>query len=173
MVASRMSVAFVLVVAAACSKSDSAPSDSARMASDSMASASAAGNSTMAGGAMAGGAMAGGAMAGGSAMTAHSDSIAAHAQMHLDSLTAATPEAAVKRVPEYKQAVMALLEDCEKMMKDQKMTPPDKWNTAAAAVRADLTAMGSAKASALHAMIPAHADRVKGILGMRKDMMKM
>ena len=104
---------------------------------------------------------------------AHSDSVAARAQTHLDSFKAASPDAAVKMVPEYTQSVTALLADCERMMTKMKMTPPAKWNTAAGAVRADLAKMSSANASALHAMVPEHADRVKGILDMRHDMMKM
>ena len=104
---------------------------------------------------------------------AKSDSIAAHAQVHLDSLVAATPDAAVKRVPAHSQAVEALLADCERMMKQMKMTPPAKWNTAVATIRADLKGMRTASATALHAMLPAHADHLKGILDMRKDMMKM
>ena len=76
-------------------------------------------------------------------------------------------------VPAHAEAVNALIADCEQMMQQMKMTPPAKWNTAVAAVRADLAKMSSASAGALHAMVPAHVDRVKGILDMRHDMMKM
>ena len=103
----------------------------------------------------------------------HSDSIAMRAQTDLDALRAASADDAVKMVPAHADAVNALIADCEQMMKSQKMTPPAKWNTAVAAVRADLAKMSTANASALHAMVPAHADRVKGILDMRHDMMKM
>lgn len=104
---------------------------------------------------------------------AHSDSLAAHAQSQLDALKGASPDAAVKMVPEYKESITALLADCERMMTQMKMTPPAKWNTASGAVRADLVTMSSANANALHAMMPRHAERVKAILDMRHAMMKM
>ena len=119
---------------------------------------------------MAGGSMAMGSMAMG---TAHSDSVTARAQAQLVAFKAAAPDAAVKMVPEYTQSITALLADCEQMMKQMKMAPPAKWTTAAGAVRAGLAKMSGANASALHAMVPAHAERVDGILGMRHDMMKM
>ena len=170
----KLSLTLALLTVTACSKSEPAMSDSAAITPGNMSATPAAGGS-MAGGSMAGGSMAGGAMAGGGMAMgdAHSDSVAAYAQTHLDSLVAASPEGAVKMVPEYKQSITALLADCEQMMKKMKMTPPAKWNTAAGAVRADLAKMSGASASALHAMVPAHAERVKGILGMRHDMMKM
>lgn len=155
----KLSALLAVVVVAACSKSEPARTDTTAM-TPAMAPATPAAMGSMSGDGMA-------------MNRAHSDSVAAHAQMHLDSLRAASATNAVKRVPEYKQAVTALLADCEQMMKQMKMTPPAKWNTASAAVRADLAKMSSASASALHAMIPAHAERVKGILDMRRDMMKM
>ena len=153
---SKYATVLVLFAVAACSKQETPKADTSAMAMPAPTTTS--------------GAMAGNGMA---MDNAKSDSIAAHAQMHLDSLTAATPEAAVKRVPEHSQAVEALLADCERMMKQMKMTPPAKWNSAVTTIRADLKGMRTANASALHAMLPAHADHLKGILGMRKDMMKM
>lgn len=153
---SKLATALALVAVAACSKTETPRADTTAMAMPPAATTS--------------GAMAGNGMA---MDNAKSDSIAAHAQMQLDSLVAASPEAAVKRVPEHSQAVEALLADCERMMKQMKMTPPAKWNTAVATIRADLKGMRTANATALHAMVPAHADHLKGILGMRKDMMKM
>ena len=152
----KLSAALALVAVAACSKTETPKADTAAMAMPAATTTA--------------GAMSGNGMAMDNAM---SDSIAAHAQMDLDSLVAASPAAAVKRVPEHKQAVEALLADCERMMKQMKMTPPAKWNTAVATIRADLAKMSTANATALHAMVPAHADHLKGILGMRKDMMKM
>lgn len=155
MSAMKLSAALALVVVAACGKTESAGTDTVAMAPATPAAM---------------GAMSGDGMA---MSRARSDSVAAHAQMHLDSLRAASAADAVKRVPEYTQAVNALIADCEQMMQQQKMTPPATWNTTVAAVRADLAKMSTANASALHAMVPAHADRVKAILDMRHDMMKM
>lgn len=150
-------IALALLALAACSRTETPRADTTAMA---MPAAT-----TTTTGAMSGSGMA--------MDNAKSDSIAAHAQMHLDSLVAASPEAAVKRVPAHAQAVEALLADCERMMKQMKMTPPAKWNAAVANIRADLTGMRTANATALHAMMPAHADHLKGVLDMRKDMMKM
>ena len=155
MSAMKLSAALALFVVGACSKTETPKADTAAMAP-----ATPAAMGTMAGDGMA--------MGG-----AHSDSIAARAQTDLDALRAAKPDDAVKMVPAHAEAVNALIADCEQMMTKMKMTPPAKWNTAVAAIRADLAKMSSASASALHAMVPAHADRVKAILDMRHDMMKM
>ena len=150
----KLATVLTMFALAACSKKEAPKADTTAMAMPAPAPGAMSGN--------------------GMAMdNAKSDSIAAHAQMQLDSLVAASPEAAVKRVPEHSQAVEALLADCERMMQQMKMTPPAKWNTAVATIRADLKGMRTANAAALHAMVPAHADHLKGILGMRKDMMKM
>lgn len=155
----KLSAALALLVAVACSKAEPAKTDSsAAMASP--------------GGAMSGD-MKGG-MKGGMAMGGmHSDSVAARAQADLSALRAASADEALKLVPAHKAAVEALLADCEQMMKQMKMTPPAKWTDAMAAIRADLAKMSTANAAALHAMVPEHADRVNGMLGMRHDMMKM
>lgn len=155
----KLSALLAVVAVAACSKTEPARTDTAAM-TPAMAPATPVAMGSMSGDGMA-------------MNRAHSDSIAAHAQTRLDSLRAASPDAAVKMVPEYTQAVNALLADCERMMKQMKMTPPAKWTTASAAVRADLVKMSTANASALHAIVTAHADRARGILDMRHDMMKM
>ena len=152
----KLATVLALFAAAACSKQDAPKADTTAMAMPA---------ATTTPGAMSGSGMA--------MDNAKSDSIAAHARAQLDSLVAATPEAAVKRVPEHSQAVESLLADCERMMKQMKMTPPAKWNSVVATIRADLKGMRGANATALHAMIPAHADHLKGVLDMRKDMMKM
>lgn len=151
----KLTAVLVLFAVAACSKSEPAKTDTAAMMP---ATPAAMGSMSDKGMAMSG---------------THTDSVAAHAQTDLDALRAASADEAVKLVPAHVQAVNALIADCEQMMKQMKMTPPAKWNTAVAAVRADLAKMSTASASALHAMVPAHADRVKGILDMRHDMIKM
>ena len=155
MSAMKLSAALALFAVAACSKTESPKADTAGMAPATPASM---------------GSMSGTGMAMGGS---HTDSVAARAQTDLDALRAASADDAVKLVPSHTQAVNALIADCEQMMKQMKMTAPAKWHTAVAAVRADLAKMSTANASALHAMVPAHADRVKGILDMRHDMMKM
>lgn len=155
MSATKLSAVLALFAVAACGKTESAKMDTAAMAPATPAAM---------------GSMAGDKMAMGDS---HSDSIASQAQTDLDGLRAASADDAVKMVPAHARAVNALIADCEQMMKRQKMTPPAKWNAAVAAVRTDLKKMSTANASALHAMVPAHADRVKAILDMRHEMMKM
>ena len=151
----KLSALLAVVAGAACSKTEPARIDTAAMVPATPAAM---------------GSMSGDGMA---MNRAHSDSIAARAQTDLDALRAASADDAVKLVPSHTQAVNALIADCEQMMQQMKMTAPAKWHTTVAAVRADLAKMSTANASALRAMVPAHADRVKGILDMRHDMMKM
>lgn len=158
MSAMKLSAALALFAVAACSKTETPKADTTAMAP-----ATPGAMGTM-------GTMAGDGMAMGGP---HSDSIAARAQTDLNALRAAKADDAVRMVPAHAQAVNALIADCEQMMTKMKMTPPAKWHTAVAAIRADLAKMTSANAGALHAMVPAHADRVKAILDMRHDMMKM
>lgn len=115
-----------------------------------------------------------GAMGGMGAMGAmHSDSVATRAEADLAAFQSASPDGAVKLVRAHRAAVEALIADCEQMMRQMKMTPPAKWNRAIADLRQDLTHMDTANAAALHAMMPAHRERVSALLAMRHDMMKM
>ncbi|GAC1477709.1 MAG: hypothetical protein NVS1B4_20760 [Gemmatimonadaceae bacterium] len=149
-----------LSAAVACSGSERARSDSMGTPAAADHPTSSPQAATTAGGAMAMGAV-------------HSDSIAIRAEADLAALRAASPDSAVKLVAAHRQVVEALVADCEQMMRQMKMTPPAKWNRTVEALRQDLTQMRTASASALRPMLPAHAERVKALLDMRRDMMKM
>ncbi len=162
----RNSAMLLMFSAAACGRGDSARSDSA---GGMMAAQTASG---MAGDKMNGGAMSDtGAMGAMGAM--HSDSVAMRAEADLAAFQAVSPDNAVRLVGVHRAAVEALIADCERMMRQMKMTAPAKWNQAIADLRQDLTRMETANAAALHAMMPAHRERVSALLAMRHDMMKM
>lgn len=160
----RNAALVLILVTAACGRAKPAHSDSAAMGMSAPQQDSGMMGSSMKGG-MAGEMPAMGGM--------HSDSVAARAQADLAALKAASPDAAVKLVPAHQAAVEALIADCEHMMGQMKMTPPAKWKNAVADLRKDLAQMRTASATALHAMLPAHSERVSGMLSMRHDMMKM
>lgn len=164
----RTSAVLLMFNTAACGRSESARSDSAGAG---MMTAQT--PSGMAGEKMSseGGMSTTGAMGGMGAM--HSDSVATRAEADLAAFQAASQDGAVKLVPAHRAAVEALIADCEQMMRQMKMTPPAKWNRAIADLRQDLTRMTTANATALHAMMPAHRVRVRALLSMRHDMMKM
>ena len=158
--ARALPVLSLVILAAACSSKD-ASKDTAAMA---MTPAPSAGGAMMAGDSA-------GKMAGMGGM--HTDSVAARVQGDLTAMNAASGETIVPLVAAHRQTVEALIADCEMMMKQQKMNPPQKWTKAVAALHADLSHMTTANAAALHAMWPAHSQRVQGMLDMRHDMMKM
>ena len=169
----RNSALVLMFVTAACGRATPAHSDTAAMGMSASQQDSGMMGSSMKGG-MEGSSMKGGMAGEMPAMGGmHSDSVAARAQADLAALKAASPEAAVKLVPAHQAAVEALIADCEHMMGQMKMTPPAKWKNAVADLRKDLAQMRTASATALHAMLPAHSERVSGMLSMRHDMMKM
>ncbi len=103
----------------------------------------------------------------------HSDTVAMSASADLEQFATAPADRVKALLPAHKNAVEALLADCHQMMRQMKMTPPAKWNTATAEIRSDLTRMGGMNPSQLKAFVPEHRAHVEGILGMRRDMMKM
>ncbi len=104
---------------------------------------------------------------------AHTDSVAQRATADIEQFASAPADRLKSLLPAHAGAVEALIADCEKMMRDMKMTPPAKWNKATAEVRSDLTRMGGMNPSQIKEFVPEHRARVEGILGMRHDMMKM
>lgn len=151
----------LVIFAGACSTKEHAATDTAAMAMTPAASS--------------GGAMkthdSTGNMAGMGGM--HADTVVARVKNDLAAMDAASDGAIVPLVPAHRQTVEALIDDCEMMMKEMKMTPPGKWNQAVAALRVDLGTMGTANAASVHAMWPQHKLRVQTMLDMRHDMMKM
>ncbi len=103
----------------------------------------------------------------------HSDTVAQSAETDIEQFASAPADRIKSLLPAHTSAVEALLADCERMMRQMKMTPPAKWNTATAEIRSDLTRMGGMSPSQLKAFVPDHRAHVEGILGMRRDMMKM
>lgn len=109
----------------------------------------------------------------GMADATHSDTIVDRVKADLGALQQAAGDNVVRLVPAHAVVVEALIADCEQMMRQMKMAVPAKWTSAVADLRKDLARMRSANAAAVHAMLPAHSDRVNAILSMRHDMMKM
>ncbi len=103
----------------------------------------------------------------------HQDSIVPRMQAHLQRLATASPDSLKALVSEDQRVVTALIADCEKMMRDTKMTPPGKWNDAVRDLRQDLDRMPAMTAAQLSAAMPGHRQRIEGMLSMRHDMMKM
>ncbi len=103
----------------------------------------------------------------------HSDTVATSAAADIEQFASAPADRVKSLLPAHTSAVEALLADCERMMREMKMTPPAKWNRATAEIRSDLTRMAGMSPSQLKAFVPDHRAHVEGILGMRRDMMKM
>ncbi len=103
----------------------------------------------------------------------HSDTVALSASADLEQFASAPDDRVKSLLPAHTSAMEALLADCERMMRQMKMTPPAKWDRATAEIRSDLTRMGGMNPSQLKAFVPEHRAHVEGILGMRRDMMKM
>ena len=108
---------------------------------------------------------------GGMGAMAHHDTIADRVVADLDRMAKASTDSAKVFLPAHRAIVTALIADCDKMMRDMKMTPPAKWTAATAAVRADLDRMPGMNAVQINGFIPAHRKRVEAILAMRHDMM--
>ena len=109
----------------------------------------------------------------GMADMAHPDAVVERTKADLSALQQAAGADVVKLVPAHAVVVEALIADCEQMMETMKMPAPEKWTNAVAELRTDLGRMRSANTAAVHAMLPAHAERVNAMLSMRHDMMKM
>lgn len=103
----------------------------------------------------------------------HSDTVAMSAAADIEQFASAPVDRVKSLIPAHTNAVEALLADCERMMRQMKMTPPAKWNSATSEIRSDLTRMGGMNPSQLKAFVRDHRAHVEGILGMRRDMMKM
>ncbi len=103
----------------------------------------------------------------------HSDTVTASAAADIEQFASAPADRVKSLLPAHATAVEALLADCERMMREMKMTPPAKWNRATTEIRSDLTRMGGMSPSQLKEFVPEHRAHVEGILGMRRDMMKM
>lgn len=103
----------------------------------------------------------------------HSDTVALHAGADIDQFASAPADRVKTLLPAHTKAVEDLLADCERMMREMKMTPPAKWSKATAEIRSDLTRIGGMDPSQLKAFMPGHRARVEEILEMRRDMMKM
>ena len=104
---------------------------------------------------------------------AHSDTVALRASAGTKQFASAQADRVKSLLPAHTSAVEALLADCERMMRQMKMTPPAKWDRATAEIRSDLTRMEGMSPSQLKVFVPEHRAHVEGILGMRRDMMKM
>lgn len=151
----------LLILAAACATKEHAATDTAAMATTPAASS---GGAMMANDSM-------GKMAGMGGM--HADTVVDRVKSDLAAMDAASGDAIVPLVGPHRQAVEALVADCEMMMKKMKMNPPQKWTKAVASLHEDLGKMQTANAASLHTMWPDHKQRVQGMLDMRHDMMKM
>ena len=103
----------------------------------------------------------------------HSDTVALRAAADIEQFASAPADRVKSLLPAHTSAVEELIADCEKMMREMKMTPPAKWNKATVEIRSDLTRMGGMGPSQLKAFMPRHRTHVEGILEMRRDMMKM
>ena len=103
----------------------------------------------------------------------HSDTVAMSAGADIEQFASASADRVKTLLPAHKRAVEDLLADCERMMREMKMTPPAKWDKATTEIRSDLTRMEGMSPSQLKAFVPDHRAHVEGILGMRRDMMKM
>ena len=76
------------------------------------------------------------------------------------------------QLPAHEAHLVAMLEDCKRMIADRKMTPPRKWTTLDASLRKDLQRFATLTTAQLEASMPGHVERVKQLLTMREDMMK-
>ncbi len=103
----------------------------------------------------------------------HSDTVAQRAGADIEQFASAPTDRVKSLLPAHTSAVEALLADCERMMRQMKMTPPAKWNKATAEIRSDLTRMAGMNPSQLKTFVPEHRAHVEGVLSMRRDMMKM
>ena len=101
------------------------------------------------------------------------DAVAPKVQAHLQRLAGAAPDSLRALVPADREVVTALIADCEQMMRAMKMDPPQKWRNAVRDLRRDLDRMASMTATQLQQAMPAHRQRIEGMLAMRHDMMKM
>ena len=115
----------------------------------------------------------GGMRSGSSMSMTHSDTVAQRAGADIEQFASAPADRVKTLLPAHTRAVEDLLADCERMMREMKMTPPAKWNKATAEIRSDLTRMKGMGPSPLKAFMPEHRAHVEGILAMRRDMMKM
>lgn len=104
---------------------------------------------------------------------AHSDTVAERANTDLAQFVAADSKSLKSLLPAHTRAVEDLVADCERMMREMKMTPPEKWKKANAEIQSDLKRMRGMTPSQLKAFVPEHRVHVEGILQMRQDMMKM
>lgn len=150
--------ALLFAAVTACGKSPDRAADTTGMMAPAMADG-AAGDSAMAGGMRAPNGM-------------HSDTLVERTEADLKALEGASPAAAAALLPAHENVVNALIADCEKMMRDEKMTVPAKWTTTVAELRRDLDRMRTADAASLGAMRTAHIERVRAVLSMRHEMMQ-
>ncbi len=103
----------------------------------------------------------------------HEDTLAARVQAHVQRLSTNNPDSLKALVPADRDVVNSLIADCEKMMREMKMTPPRKWNSAVADLRADLGRLPTLSGAALQTAMADHRKRIEDMLSMRRDMMKM
>lgn len=105
-------------------------------------------------------------------MGSEPDTLAANLQTDLSRLTSAKGGELKAELPAHEAHLVAMLEDCKRMMADMKMTPPRKWTTLDASLRRDLKRFPTLPPAQLEASMPGHVERVKQLLTMRDDMMK-
>lgn len=103
----------------------------------------------------------------------HQDTLASRVEAHLQRLSTSNPDSLKALVPVDREVVTTLIADCEKMMREMKMTPPRKWQTAVKDLREDLTRLATLSGTQLQSAIPPHRKRIEDMLSMRRDMMKM
>lgn len=103
----------------------------------------------------------------------HEDTLAARVQAHLQRLATNNPDSLRALVPADREVVTTLIADCEKMMRDMKMTPPQKWQDAVRDLRQDLDRMATMSGAQLQSAVPEHRKRIEDMLSMRRDMMNM
>ena len=112
------------------------------------------------------------AMPGGSGAM-HQDTLAPRVEAHLQRLQTNDPDSLRALVAADREVVNALIADCEQMMREMSMEPPQKWRNAVQDLRRELDRMASMTGAQLQQLAPEHRKRIEGMLSMRGDMMRM
>jgi hypothetical protein len=76
-----------------------------------------------------------------------------------------------QQLPEHRDLVNEMLEDCREMMRDMGMTPPRQFTQVETALEEDLERIPEMDDAELEAHLPQHLDRVQTVIDMRQDMM--
>ncbi|MBA3670617.1 MAG: hypothetical protein H0W68_01165 [Gemmatimonadaceae bacterium] len=112
--------------------------------------------------------------AGGQGMSGmHQDTLVRKVDAHLQRMKTTNADSLRALVSDDRQVVTSLIADCEQMMRQMKMEPPRKWQSAVQDLRTDLDRMASMTGPQLTQAMPEHRKRIEGMLAMRRDMMRM